>query len=74
MSSLSRFQRSDIRIFELEKTRSHSAVIASIDRRSKAICNKECHGAKAKYIVQTLVLIQEELTKEESKNRTQREY
>jgi hypothetical protein len=41
MSSLSRFRRSDIRIFELEKTRSHSAVIAGIDRRSKAIRDKD---------------------------------
>jgi len=41
MSSLSRFRRSDIRIFELEKTRSHSAVIAGIDKRSKAIRDKD---------------------------------
>ena len=29
-------------------------------------CRAICHGAKAKYAVQTLVLIQEELAKEES--------
>jgi len=41
MLSLSRFRRSDIRIFEPEKTRSHSAVIAGINRRSKAIRDRD---------------------------------
>jgi hypothetical protein len=41
MSSLGRFRQSDIRIFELEKTRLRSAVIAGIDRRSKVIRDRD---------------------------------
>jgi hypothetical protein len=55
----------------LGRRRSSIRLLIRVSKFSKSA---KCHGAEAKCAVQTLVLIQEELAKEEDKNRTRCKY